>query len=109
MIPEVQTTLLKTYPPKLIATILKALREQLNENDQLNAVEEIVGPAPEIIPGYDQFLKEGGGFWDDVNGGHLPDDPVLTARREEIEWVHPAAVYEIVRCKNVEMRANCWS
>ena len=38
MNPEMQTTLLNTYPPKLIATILKALREQLTENDQLNAV-----------------------------------------------------------------------
>ena len=28
MNPEMQTTLLSTYPPKLIATILKALREQ---------------------------------------------------------------------------------
>ena len=48
MNPEMQTTLLNTYPPKLIATILKALREQLKENDQLNAVEEIAGPVPEI-------------------------------------------------------------
>ena len=30
---EMQTTLLNTYFPKLIATILKALREQLKEND----------------------------------------------------------------------------
>ena len=45
---EVQTSLLNTNPPKLIATILKALREQLKENDQLNAVEEIAGPVPEI-------------------------------------------------------------
>ena len=44
MNPEMQTTLLNTYPPKLIATILNALREQLKENDQLNAVEEIAGP-----------------------------------------------------------------
>ena len=33
MNPEMQTTLLNTYPPKLIATILEALREQLKEND----------------------------------------------------------------------------
>ena len=33
MNPEMQTTLLNTYPPKLIAAILKALREQLKEND----------------------------------------------------------------------------
>ena len=48
MIPEMQTTLLNTYPPKLIATILKALREQLKENDLLNAVAETPGPVPEI-------------------------------------------------------------
>ena len=66
-----QTTLLNRYPPKLIATILKALREQLKENDQFNAVEEIAGPIPEIPLEYDQILKEGR-FWDDVNGGDLP-------------------------------------
>ena len=48
MNPEMQTTLLNTYPPKLIATILRAFRAQLKENDHLNAVEEIAGPAPEI-------------------------------------------------------------
>ena len=46
MNPEIHTTLLNTYPPKLMA-VLKALREQLKENDQLNAVEEIAGPVPQ--------------------------------------------------------------
>ena len=45
MNPEMQTTLLNTSPSKLIATTLKALREQLKENDQLN---EVAGPVPEI-------------------------------------------------------------
>ena len=54
---EMQTTLLNTYPPKLIATILKALREQLEENDQLNAVEEIAGPVPETPLEYDRNLE----------------------------------------------------
>ena len=49
MSPEKQTTLLNTYLPKLIATILKALREQLKENDQLNAVDEIADPVPETL------------------------------------------------------------
>ena len=48
MNPEMQTTLLNTYAPKLIATILKALRERLTEDDPLNVVEEIEGPVPEI-------------------------------------------------------------
>ena len=68
MNPEMQTTSLNTYPPKLIAMILKGLREQLKENDQLNAVEEVAGPVPEIPLEYDQILK-GGIFWDDVNAG----------------------------------------
>ena len=78
MNPEMQTTLLKTCLPKLIAMIMKALREQIKEKDQLNAVEEITGPVPEIPLEYDQTLK-GGKFWDDVNGGFLPEDLVLVA------------------------------
>ena len=69
---EMQTTLLNTYPPKLIEKILKAVHEQPKENDQLNAVEEIEGPVPEIPPEYDRILKGGGRFWDDVNGGYVP-------------------------------------
>ena len=71
MNPQMQTTLLNTYPPKLIATILQALREQLKETDKglhahleeghfvdmLNAVEEIGGTAPEIPHEYDQNLE----------------------------------------------------
>ena len=107
MNPEMQTTLLNTYPPRLIATILKALREQLKENDQLNAVEEIAGLVPEILLEYDKILKGGGGFWDDVNGGYLPEDIVLAARREEIDRVHSEGVYEIVpmqECKEAGMK-----
>ena len=102
-----QTTLLNTYPPRLIATILKALREQLKENDQLNAVQENAGPVPEIPLEYDQILKEGRRFWDNVNGGYLPEDLVLAASREEIDWVHSEGVYEIVpmqECKDASMK-----
>ena len=63
---------------------------------QLNAVAEISGPVPEIPVEYDQILKGGGRFWDDVNGGYLPEDLVLAARREEIGWVHSEGVYENV-------------
>ena len=108
MNPEKQTTLLNTYLPKLIATILKALREQLEESGQLNAVEEIAGPLPEIPLEYDQILKGGGKFWDDVNGGYLPEDLALAAGREEIEWVHSEGVCEIAPMQ-VKMQArNCW-
>ena len=107
MNPEMQTTLLNTYPPKLIATTLKALREKLKENDQLNAVEEIAGPVPEIPLEYYQILKGGGRLWDDVNGGYLPEDLVLAASREKIDWVHSEGVYETVpmqECKDAGMK-----
>ena len=59
--PEVQTAFLNTYPPTLIATVLKALREQLKENDQLNPVEEIARPVPIILIEYEHILRDGGG------------------------------------------------
>ena len=74
--PEMQTTLLNTYPPKLI--------------------EEIAGPLPEMPLDYEQILKGGGKFWHDVNCGYLPEDLVLAARREEIDWAHSEGVHEIV-------------
>ena len=48
-----------------------------------------------------------GKFWDDVNGGYLPEDLVLAARREEIDWVHSEGVYEIVpvqECRDAGMK-----
>ena len=38
---EVHATLFHTYPPILIAKILKALREEVKENNQLTTVQEI--------------------------------------------------------------------
>ena len=68
---------------------------------QLNAVDETAGPVPEIPLEYDQILKERGRFWD-VNGGYLPEDLVLAARREEIDWVHSEGVHEIVPMQECE-------
>ena len=36
------------------------------------------------------------GFWDDVNGGWLPEKLVKAARQEELEWVHRREVYRKV-------------
>ena len=52
-------------------------------------------------------MKGGGRFKDDVNGGCLPEDLVLAARREEIDWVHSERVYEIVpmqECRDAGMK-----
>ena len=52
-------------------------------------------------------MKGGGKFWDDVNGRYLPEDLVLAARREEIDWVHSEGVFETVpmrECKDAGMK-----
>ena len=64
-------------------------------------LKEKAGPVPEIPLEYDQILK-GGKFWDDVKGGYLPEDLVLAARREEIDWIHSEGVYEIVPMREAE-------
>ena len=80
MNPETHTKLLNTKPPKLIATTLKALREQWEENDQL-----IAGPTPEIPLEYDQILKERKGFWDDVNGSIFQK---ISCRPPDVKRLH---------------------
>ena len=50
---------------------------------------------------------KGGMFCDDVNGGYLPEDLVLAARREEFDWVHSEGVCEIVpmqECRDAGMK-----
>ena len=61
----------------------------------MSAAEEIAGAVPEIVLDCDQIMKERR-FWDDVNGGDVPQDLVFVARREEIDWVHSGGVCEIV-------------
>ena len=58
---------------------------------------------------YDQILKEGGRFWDDVNGGYLPEDLVSAARREEVDWVHSEGVYDnipVQECNDAGMKPS---
>ena len=100
--PEMQTALLNTYP-QLIATILKALREQLKENDPLHSVEGIAGAALEIPLEYDQTLKGGGNFWDNVNGGYLPEDGLRNVKK--LIGYFLKVPTRLFQCKSAEMRA----
>ena len=58
MNPEMQTTLLNMYNPKQMETILKALRGQFEEDDQMDTAEEIAGLVPEIPLEREKILKE---------------------------------------------------
>ena len=81
--------------PQEVWEILKAFPEQLKESDQLRSVDENGGPVPEITLEYD------------VNGGYLPEDLVVAARLEDIDWVHSEGVYEfgpMKECKDAGMK-----
>ena len=88
------------YPPRLVAGVLKAVRDQLRQDGHLSALESsIAGPIaeePEVPHEWRELLLQGGGFWDDVHGGWLPDKMVIAARAEELRWVHEQEVYKIV-------------
>ena len=102
---EMQTTLSNTFLPKSMTTILKASSEQLQKNDQSNTVEEIADPVPEIHLECEEILKAVGRFWDGVSGGYLPEDLVVAARREEIDWYILKVSMRLFQCKIAKMRA----
>ena len=82
--------------PTLFATVLKYIFGQIKEDGELSAVAEIAGSVPDIPIEYEQFLKDRGGSWNDVNRSYLPEDSVLTARREETAWALADGVHETV-------------
>ena len=84
----------REYPPKLVTAVLRALRDQLLEDGDLDALQALTaGPVPEereIPPG------EWWSYWDDVKGGYLQKELVEKARAEERQWTKKQGIYEIV-------------
>ena len=60
----------RIYPPKLVAAILRGLREQLRATGEM-VVYEYPVPEDPVIPGTDtrEEWEELGSYWDDANGG----------------------------------------
>jgi len=92
-------------PAALCKAIYRGLREEQLESwkcrgDFLALCSLLGGPLPieEDMPPD----VEVGGFWDDVNGGWLPEKLVATARQEEIKWLKQRGVYRVVN------RSEAW-
>ena len=66
----------------------------INEDGHLRSVDEVAAQAFKVLVDYAEVLSHGGGFWDDAIGGCLAVDLVLTARHEDIAWVHSEGVCE---------------
>ena len=58
MNPDMHTTLLDMDNLKLMETILKVLREQIEDDDQMKTASDIAGLVPEIPLECEQILKE---------------------------------------------------
>ena len=100
----------QVFPPKLVSTILRALKRQLRMDGVLSALEvSTTGPVPEE-PLFEEFeggpdpmeFELEGEFWDDVNGGWLDPTLVRAARDEEVQWMETRKVFEI------EKADVCW-
>ena len=63
MSPDMRTTLWNANIRKPIEMILMVLREQSEENDQMNTVRTLVIFIPGTLREWEPTLKERGGFW----------------------------------------------
>ena len=87
------------YTRSLRRAILHALRDELEEIGEINAITG-AGPVPDEdielfkpdVPPYSPNVDEW--FWDDVNGGWLKAAQVQIARGEELSWMKRREVLE---------------
>ena len=86
----------RIYPPKLVAAILRGLREQLRAIGEMQVYDYPV-PEDPVIPGNDatqEDVDELESYWDDANGGWLDPKLVRAARAEELAAIKSYEVYE---------------
>ena len=85
------------YPPKLVAAILKELKEHLMEDGVLSAMEaRASGPNPSQdnwVEWSEETWEDVARFFDNVSGEVLPTDKVLEARAEELRWCRDIGLY----------------
>ena len=77
------------YPPKLVEAILKAIKVQLEKDDDQYVQHAFsAGPvAEQSFPADASWFAGGEQYWDDVNGGWLDPTKVKAARQEELDWM----------------------
>ena len=89
------------YPPRMVAAILRAIRQELRWRGELNELSvEGSGPSPDgetnepnnkfDAPVEDHEQAE---YFDTVTGAPLRKEAVLAARQEELRWVHKQQIY----------------
>lgn len=95
------------YPAKMVIAVLKAMRRQLLADGKWNSMGAFdAGPVAEELEPWEQpWMEEWGNrldvpgvyYWDDVNGGYLPEAEVAEARKLDLDWVDGKKVFTKVR------------
>eukprot|EP00435_Cladocopium_sp_Y103_P033093 s1902_g8.t1 len=81
----------QVYPKELCEAILRGLKNQLEKDHSISAIEEMVGgPAPDDAVEWDHQMSE---FVDDSSGQLLDAELVRKARQEELDWLRKENVY----------------
>ena len=119
----------RIYPPRLVTAILKAVKKQMELDGEYRNVNYVdVGPNPEAVgPSPEEYVEleeyegdyypnvankivgsESGSseeqiYYDDITGVQLSTEGVLAARKEELDWLKKAEVYEK---RTIE---ECWN
>ena len=85
------------YPPKLVAAMLKEIKEGLMEFGELTAAEAFAaGPNPSQDnweEWSDETWEDVARFFDNVSGELLPTNKVLEARAEELKWCDKISLF----------------
>lgn len=88
------------YPPELVKTVLRALRQQLVEDGSISELElKTSGPVPsESIHKHfpDEVLQDAVRYYDDISGEELPPDLVEAGKQEELKWIRSIGLYDKV-------------
>ena len=91
------------YPPKLVRSLLVALKKEMLAANEISAVDlSFGGPVPshQNFEGteaeVDKWIEEFQSYWDDISGEALPGHLVKGARAEEIDWVRKIKLYDKV-------------
>ena len=81
----------QVYPRELCEAILRGLKNQLERDHSISALEEQVGgPSPDDAVEWEQQMEQ---FVDDSSGQFLDAELVQKARQEELDWLRKENVY----------------
>ena len=97
------------YPPRLVAAVLKGIKEQMKQDKAIDAVAlKFGGPVPSenVFEVTDMNVEQYEQIFDEVTGAQLPAELVAQGKKEEIDWVRSIKLYDKVPRRMVKERGK---